>query len=265
MISKQEMSISSRTSTNSRSFILPIQASMFTRTTARGSPSPFTIRRHSDSELIKGGIKFTYKNRVPPRSIAIISSCSVHKADSNEMCPSAFIQSILTQASEDDNPECAVTKPLHMSEFIRPTSEQIEAYHKSNDALHAVRACDVDALRELLAKGQTLQICNKFGESLLHIACRRANASVVAFLLNEANVSPRIRDDYGRTPLHDACWRGSPEYEIVELLLQVEPRLAFVQDVRGHKPFQYARREHWPDWKEFLSRKKNLMVVQNSS
>lgn len=258
------MNNSPRNSTASPSLKLPIQPSMFAKTIARGSSSSFTIRRHSDSELIKGGVKYTYRNRVQPRSIAIISSSSVHKTDSNEMCPSAFIQSILTQTSEDANTECSVTKPLHMSEFIRPTSEQIEAYRNSSDALLAVRACDVDTLRRLLAKGQTLQICNKFGESLLHIACRRSNANVVAFLLNEANVSPRIRDDYGRTPLHDACWRGSPEYEIVELLLQVEPRLAFVQDVRGHKPFQYARREHWADWKEFLFRKKSLMLVRST-
>jgi hypothetical protein len=61
--------------------------------------------------------------------------------------------------------------------------------------------------------------------------------------------------------MHDACWRGNPEYEIVELLLTAEPRLAFVKDVRGYKPFQYARREHWGAWREFIDRNRELILL----
>jgi ankyrin repeat protein len=195
----------------------------------------------------------------------MIASSSMPKITSlTDVCPSTFIQSMLyVSSSQTDSIENDVTKPLHISEFIEPTSEQIEAYNNSTDAIDAIRACDVDKLRQLLAKGEPLQVCNKYGESLLHMACRRSNAHVVSFLLHNANVSPRIRDDFGRTPLHDACWRGNPEYEIVEMLLQAEPRLAFVEDVRGHRPFQYARREHWPAWKEFLDNKKDLMLSKN--
>lgn len=149
-------------------------------------------------------------------------------------------------------------QPLHATEFLNPTPEQIAAYN--NDAIAAVRSSDLSALRQLHADGQTLRCCNRFGESLLHVACRRSNSEVVSFLLHEANVSPRIKDDYGRTPLHDACWRGNPEYDIVELLLKVEPRLAFVPDVRGHKPFQYARKEHWGGWKDFLNEKRDTIL-----
>jgi ankyrin repeat protein len=224
-----------------------------------GASSQIAVRRKSEGDLDKRGIKYSYKNRIQKsKSVAIISSTTLPKAALNEMCPSTFIQTVLTHSFENDNDDSVITKPLHQSEFIQPTSQQIEAYGHSTDAVIAVRACDVEALRELLANGKQLEVCNKFGESLLHMACRRSNAHVVSFLLNEANVSPRIKDDYGRTPLHDACWRGNPEYEIVELLLQAEPRLAFVQDVRGHQPFQYARREHWDAWKEFLDNKKDL-------
>jgi ankyrin repeat protein len=224
-----------------------------------GASSQIAVRRKSEGDLDKRGIKYSYKNRIQKsKSVAIISSTTLPKAALNEMCPSTFIQTVLTHSFENDNDDSVITKPLHQSEFIQPTSQQIEAYGHSTDAVIAVRSCDVEALRELLANGKQLEVCNKFGESLLHMACRRSNAHVVSFLLNEANVSPRIKDDYGRTPLHDACWRGNPEYEIVELLLQAEPRLAFVQDVRGHQPFQYARREHWDAWKEFLDNKKDL-------
>ena len=82
---------------------------------------------------------------------------------------------------------------------------------------------------------------------------------VVRFLLKEARMSLRIKDDYGFMPLHDACWRGTPAYNIVELLLGMELQLAFVEDVLGHTPFQYTRREHWGAWTDFLDRKRELL------
>jgi hypothetical protein len=204
------------------------------------------------------------------------SSSSFGQIDPDEeknLCPYLFIDSLLHDSScsgaSKDGPSSSRhlskqnTQPLTDTDFLPPTPEQIEAY--SNDAVSAVRSSDVDSLRELLSAGHSLECCNRFGESLLHVACRRSNAEIVSFLLNEAGVSPRIRDDYGRTPLHDACWRGNPEYEIVELLLSVEPRLAFVKDVRGHKPFQYARREHWGDWRKFLDEKRELILLPRSN
>ena len=47
---------------------------------------------------------------------------------------------------------------------------------------------------------------NRFGESLLNIACRRGFEDIVAYLLEQESVSVRHCDDCGRTPLHDACW-----------------------------------------------------------
>jgi ankyrin repeat protein len=241
-------------SAHSKSLVLGTQSSMVDYSNA--SSTNKAIRCKSDSELVSKGIKFTYKTGMPKSNVAIISSTSVTNT-SSEVCPSTFLQSVLAE-SETDSADNVITQPLHQSDFIQPTSDQIEAYNQSNDAVVAVRAGDVNKLRQLVSCGAQLQVCNKYGESLLHMACRRSNAHVVSFLLHEANVSPRIRDDFGRTPLHDACWRGNPEYEIVEMLLEKEPRLAFVKDVRGHRPFQYARREHWPAWKEFLGNKKNL-------
>ncbi|KAL3756113.1 hypothetical protein ACHAWU_005617 [Discostella pseudostelligera] len=151
-----------------------------------------------------------------------------------------------------------VFQPLHETDFHHPTEEQIAAYN--THIIAAVRASDIYALRTMHNNGQTLGCCNRYGESILHMACRRSNAYVVSFLLKEANVSPRIKDDHGRTPLHDACWRGTPEYSIVKLLLSVEPRLAFAKDVWGHTPFQYARKEHWGEWNEFLDSNRDLIL-----
>lgn len=258
---------------------------------ARGSPSPLSCsdlpqppikKSKSDSSIMSGSssnqaTKLAYKNsRSCGSTVKIYSSGSstpvntaasspAHEQSVEDMCPYTFIRSVLVgdssggdSSSEEKQDLCSAMQPLHETEFLRPTQEEIDAY--SNAAVAAVRTSDVDALRRIHGEGQTLRCCNRFGESLLHVACRRSNADVVSFLLKEANVSPRIRDDYGRTPLHDACWRGSPEYDIVELLLAAEPKLAFVKDVRGHRPFQYARREHWGAWRNFLDEKRDLIL-----
>jgi ankyrin repeat protein len=84
--------------------------------------------------------------------------------------------------------------------FHEHTPEQIAAY--DNETCGAARSDDLDALRALHRSGKTLQCSNRFGESLIHIACRRGSLPVIAFLLDEAGVSIRVRDDCGRTPLH---------------------------------------------------------------
>ncbi|KAL7529573.1 hypothetical protein ACHAXR_003034 [Thalassiosira sp. AJA248-18] len=232
---------------------------------ARGLSQKLLTKSKSDSGLAvhRGNnvsAKFTYKNRSSGSTVKIVSSNSATTVSSNpavvsssassqansswgsaktmnvdDMCPYTFIRSVLIGDDQPDEVDggdqqhpVRQMQPLHETEFLTPTEEQIAAY--SNDAITAVRTSDVEALRKIYSDGRTLRCCNRFGESLLHVACRRSNAAVVSFLLNEANVSPRIKDDYGRTPMHDACWRGNPEYDIVELLLRVEPRLAFVPD-----------------------------------
>ena len=84
--------------------------------------------------------------------------------------------------------------------FHEHTPEQIAAY--DNETCGAARSDDLDGLRALHRGGKTLQCSNRFGESLIHIACRRGSLPVISFLLDEAGVSIRVRDDCGRTPLH---------------------------------------------------------------
>ena len=134
--------------------------------------------------------------------------------------------------------------------FLDPTDEHLESYDKA--VLDAVHNEDVVALRNMHLNGKNLQCCNRFGESLLHMVCRRGFVTIAAFLIHEAGISLRVRDDCGRTPLHDACWATVPAYELVELLIAEEPDLLLISDKRGHTPFQYARREHWHYWRKFL-------------
>jgi hypothetical protein len=61
-----------------------------------------------------------------------------------------------------------------------------------------------------------------------------------------------IVDDYGRTPLHDACWRQEPCFEVVTLILDTHIDLLRCYDVRGSIPLHYVREEHWIQWCAYL-------------
>ena len=141
--------------------------------------------------------------------------------------------------------------------FLEVTPEHIIGYQ--SDVINAVRKNDINALHQIVGSGRSLQACNKFGESILHMACRRGSTHVVRFLLDEG-VSVRLRDDYGRTPLHDALWTQEPEFDLVELLVRVCPDLLLITDKRGFTPLSYVRRDHWIPWCQFLDDHKDIVL-----
>jgi hypothetical protein len=141
--------------------------------------------------------------------------------------------------------------------FKKPSDAQIEAYKLGT--LKAVRLAQINELRKLHAMGVSFDCCNRFGESLVSLVCRKGNADALRFLVQEAGVSLLLRDDFGRTVLHDAFWTTQPEFELITFLLQEVPDLLFVKDVRGHTPLDYVRREHWGIWINFLKERKHLL------
>lgn len=143
--------------------------------------------------------------------------------------------------------------------FAKPSQECIDAYDLI--AVQAVRRGDTDKLRSLLDEGKSLDACNRFGESLIHMACRRGDLKIVKFLVYEARVRLDIRDDFGRTPLHDSCWTSKPNLELMDVLIKAAPiALLLAKDVRGHSPFHYARREHWPEWLQYLRERSDQLL-----
>jgi ankyrin repeat protein len=144
--------------------------------------------------------------------------------------------------------------------FRQPSQAEIDAYDL--EAVGAVRAGSVERLRVIMDHGRTtFNACNRFGESLIHMACRRGKADVVRFLLKEGNTRTDIRDDYGRTPAHDACWTAEANIDVMDELLQHIPiAMLLTEDVRGYTPFQYARKEHWPTWIEFLKDRRLILL-----
>ena len=52
----------------------------------------------------------------------------------------------------------------------------------------------------------------------------------------------------------------------MDVLIRAAPvELLLSKDVRGHSPFHYARREHWPEWLQFLRDRRELLMQKLSS
>ena len=84
--------------------------------------------------------------------------------------------------------------------FIPITDENLSVYQ--TDAIKAIRHKDVESLRQIKRTGRSLQGINRFGESFMHVACRRGSLEILDFLMNDGKCSLRVHDDFGRTPLH---------------------------------------------------------------
>lgn len=137
--------------------------------------------------------------------------------------------------------------------FSDPTEDEITAY--GSDVLNAVRVRNVEQLRSFHASGRPLKCSNQFGESLLHLACRRGFLDVVQFLVDDAQVPLCVKDDYGRTPLHDAFWTSEPHFEVVDFIITRCPDLLYVKDRRGNTPLSFVRRPNWGKWVDFLKQR----------
>ncbi|KAL3826822.1 hypothetical protein ACHAXA_005664 [Cyclostephanos tholiformis] len=201
-----------------------------------------------------------------PTEAPIISEVSTGELDLS-VSPAIFVRTVVLQCTKaitgsisgEELISGASKRVMHESYFLKYRNEHLEAY--THDKVNAVQNNDVERLRALLSSGHLMQASNRFGESILHTSCRRGLTDVVGFFLNEARVSPRVRDDMGRTPMHDACWlSGPPNHDIMKMLIGAAPEMLLSRDKRGHSPFDYARREYWPNWVAFLNEHRQFIV-----
>jgi Ankyrin repeats (3 copies) len=172
--------------------------------------------------------------------------------------PLAFIITELRKVSPEGTFPCTYPSLKMKDTFSIWTKEQIEAYDK--DAISAVRSRDVALMRSWHESGRTLQAANIFGESLLHMACRRGFLEVVKFLVDDCGHDLWVRDDTGRTPMHDAFWTPEPQPELIDYILAKDCDMVLVTDKRGHTPPDYARKDHWEFWIDHF-RTKDLMTL----
>ena len=120
----------------------------------------------------------------------------------------------------------------------------IEAIRHSNDAL----------IQKMLLAGISPNPCNTFGESVIHMVCRRGDYKLLK-VFKDHGCSLQVSDDFGRTPLHDACWTADPHFDIVEMILDVDVRLIHLVDCRQSSPLSYVKRSNWGEWITFFQSK----------
>jgi hypothetical protein len=151
------------------------------------------------------------------------------------------------------------------SQFEEPTPAMIESHR--TDVVAAVRRNDADTIRRMHRDGRLPgNACNKFGESILHIACHRGHISMVKYMLDDMNIQVQtLRDDYHRTALHDACWTTEPAFEVVDMLLDAAPEHVLLKDARGFTPFDYVRKQDHGKWLRFLWERKHKLRPTTSS
>ena len=147
----------------------------------------------------------------------------------------------------------------HDSSFLGVTPDRVAAHCK--EMTDAARSLNIKLLKQFLRDGRNLNCCNKFGESIVHIICRRGSLECLSFLVEKANVSLMVRDDFGRNPLHDAMWTDKPSFEMVKFILKVAPGLLFARDKRGTTPLAYSPRPRWVEWNNFLTENKELILA----
>jgi hypothetical protein len=118
----------------------------------------------------------------------------------------------------------------------------------------AVRQNDLATIRYLHeVEGHDLQCSNKFQESLVHTVARRGLPEILSYLRNVAGVSLRVCCDGGRNALHDACWTGSPNFELIDILVHDSPDLLYIMDKRNFTPLDYIPKEAYDVWNEWLN------------
>lgn len=140
---------------------------------------------------------------------------------------------------------------LQTAYYCHPTPLQLASY--DTYLIELVRRDIHCALEDALSVGLSPNACNRFGESLLHQACRRGKYSLVRILMRYG-ASVQVSDDYGRTPLHDACWATPPSWPLIELLLQTDSNGFLLQDSRGCIPLDYIPKQYQMEWCDFLDR-----------
>jgi len=190
----------------------------------------------------------------------MVSSASPRKAACDS--PESALMQILSR--NNSNVRIRTASSIKDAEFFYPpTDAEIAAY--DHESIAAIRNQDLTKLKQFKEAGRPLKCSNKFGESLLHMACRKGMLTVTSFMVTEGLVPWEVCDDYGRSPLHDACWAHTTNFDLVDLILKDCPDLLYIEDKRGNTPLSYLTQSKWAAWTEYLQRKPVEMLLPRRS
>jgi len=246
---------------------LPFSISLLPSTSSMSMiPSSIAPIQRSSSVTSSTSIDSSNSSKKRQRSSSICSPSSEHDngdvmTQLQNIHPKDYVKSAFAANGYDVVKQVEITTHC-IERFQTPTSAQLEQY--STDILLAVRNNDLPKAKSLYEEGKfNSNACNRFGESILHIACRRGHLAMVQFFIEEVGMKVHeIRDDYHRTPLHDAFWTSKASPQVIAYLFK-QPNvieLLLLQDKRGYTPLDYARSEDRSKWLYFLWERKHLLV-----
>ncbi|KAG5175298.1 hypothetical protein JKP88DRAFT_351527, partial [Tribonema minus] len=114
------------------------------------------------------------------------------------------------------------------------------------------RSGNASKLRHLAQhEGRCLSACNKFGESLAHLACRNGDLATLKVIIENGGSLTQC-DDLQRLPLHWAAWADAPQWDVIRAHLDADDTLLVTTDLRGWTPLRYIKRANHGAWRDFL-------------
>ena len=96
---------------------------------------------------------------------------------------------------------------LHSGYNNKSTPLQQLSYHVH--IIDLVKSNQIKKLQSLFSSGLSTNPANVHGEGLINLVCRLGAIDVLKAMI-EAGCDIQVSDDYGRTPMHDACWATTP-------------------------------------------------------
>ena len=218
---------------------------------AMASQRDFVIRRNSYDEMqMIPGIKMAIQTTSEPTE----TNKQNKFGDLSDVDPKLLLKSIIESYGVSSEPRPYTSLKGF---FATMTEANVAAYDM--ETVSAIRKGSLDDVRKLHEAGKILVACNKFGESIIHLACRHGKTDIVEFLMFEAGNSPSVICDSGRTPMHDACWSAAPNFDCIRLVLKEVPDLLLIADKRGFTPLAYLPRDTWGVWSVFLERNRDIL------
>ena len=144
--------------------------------------------------------------------------------------------------------------PAYFGQHDDPESGQI-----TPEIDYAVKSKSVKKLRRLWQRGVNMNATNDQGETLVHLVCRQGCSDMLMFLMSEAKVSVRVRDDIGKNPLHEVCWRPIFDPGLAMMLMSDSPELLWAPDARGFLALDYVPKRALFDYYEFMELKGQML------
>ena len=145
--------------------------------------------------------------------------------------------------------------------YTDPTPLQLASF--GTYMVTAVNNSDTETISKLLDCGLSPNPCNSFGDAIVSLVCKRANASVFQVFLDHG-CDLQVCDSFGRTPLHHLAWAGEFSGVMASAILERDRIQVLMEDKQGKCPMECVRRDQWNAWIEFWKENADLILPNKS-